>query len=67
MYHFYKSGKKATKGVKKMELQDFKDIIRGKRDFENTRFTKFNSLLKKGFFGIQKVPYSISSIRQRLD
>lgn len=67
MYHFYKSGKKATKGVKKMELKDFKDIIRGKRDFENERFSKFNALLTKGFFGIQKVPYSISSIRQRLD
>lgn len=66
-YHFYKSGKKATKGIKKMELQDFRDIIRGKSKFINTRFSRFNSLITKGFFGVQELPYNIKTITERLD
>jgi len=67
MYHFYKSGKKATKGVKTMDLSNFREIIRGRRDFQNTRFTKLHTLVNRGFFGIQITPYVISNILQRLD
>ena len=66
-YHFYKSGKKATKGVKNMTLSDFRDIVRGKSKFYNTRFSRMNSLITKGFFGLQKVPYEIKTILERLD
>ena len=67
MYHFYKSGKKATKGVRKMNLQDFKDVVRGKTQFYNERFSKFNMLVNKGFFGIQTVPFNIQNITERVD
>lgn len=66
-YHFYKCGKKATKGVKNMELQDFREIIRGKTKFTNTRFSRMNALITRGFFGIQQVPYEIRNILERLD
>jgi len=67
MYHFYKSGKKATKGVKNMGLDDFRGVIRGSCSFVNQRFSRFNSLINKGFHGIMSVPYEIKHIRERLD
>jgi hypothetical protein len=67
MYHFYKSGKKATKGVKKMSLEDFRDYIRGKRKYENESFSKFGMYVNKGFHGIIYRPYEIRVIRERLD
>lgn len=50
-----------------MELKDFKAFIRGKREYENERFTKRYSLVTKGFFGIMRQPYNIRNIRERLD
>jgi len=67
MYHFYKSGKKATKGVKEMNLDDFRGLIRGQNEFSNKRFSKFNSLITRGFHGIQTVPFILKNIRGRLD
>jgi hypothetical protein len=67
MYHFYKSGKKATKGVKSMDLDMFRGVLRGSNTFENQRFSKFNSLITRGFHGIQTVPYMLKNIRGRLD
>lgn len=67
MYHFYKSGKKATKGIKNMTLNDFRGVIRGENKFNNRRFSRFNSLVNRGFHGIQIVPYELKNIRERLD
>ncbi len=70
MYHFYKSGKKATKGVKDMNIKDFREIIKGSKGanhFINKKFTKFHTLINKGFFGLQIAPYEIKMIRERLD
>lgn len=67
MYSFYKSGKKARKGIKKMTHDDFKDIIRGKTRFWNERFTKLFSLVDRGFFGIKIAPYEIKTLLERLD
>ena len=67
MYHFYKSEKKATKGIKNMTLNDFKEVVRGKNKFLNERFTKMSTLIDRGFFGLQYVPYEIKHILERLD
>jgi len=68
MYHFYNSGKKATKGVKNMSLKDFEEIVDGGGGvFENKRFTKLHSLVNRGFFGIQNMPYEVKHITERLD
>lgn len=67
MYHFYRSGKKATKGVKNMNLEDFRGVIRGSKKFENKRFSKMNALVNRGFHGIQTVPYELRNIKERLD
>lgn len=67
MYHFYKSGKKATKGIKNMDLNHFRGVIRGDKHFSNQRFSRFNSLVNRGFHGIQVVPYELKNIRERLD
>lgn len=67
MYYFYKSGKSATKGLKNLQLKDFKDILRGKSEFFNNRFTRLHTLVDRGFFGIQTMPYSFNKIRERLD
>lgn len=67
MYHFYKSGKSATKGIKKLNLEDFKNIVRGEKNFTNVRFTKMFQYSKKGFFGIQIVPHTLRDIKERLD
>ena len=67
MYHFYKSGKKASKGVKNMSLEDFKGIIRGSNKFVNKRFSRFNALVNRGVHGIQNVPFELKNIRERLD
>ena len=68
MYHFYKSGKKATKGVKEMTLEDFKGVVRGTNNkFVNKRFSKLNALVNRGIHGIQHVPFELKNITQRLD
>ena len=67
MYHFYKSGKKATKGVKDMTLDDFKGVLRGDNKFENKRFSKFHALVNRGFHGVQTVPFVLRNIQERLD
>jgi len=67
MYHFYKSGKKATKGVKEMSLDDFRRVIRGFNKFENKRFSKFHALVNRGFHGVQTTPFMLRNIQERLD
>lgn len=67
MYYFYKSGKMARKGIKKMSVTEFRELIRGRKDFVNERFTKMYSLVDKGFFGIQFTPYEFNQILERLD
>ena len=67
MYHFYRSGKTARKGIKNMGLAEFRELIRGRKEFTNERFSKMYSLVNKGFFGIQITPYEIHTILERLD
>ena len=67
MYSFYKSGKQATKGIKKMTHENFREVIRGREKFENKRFTKLSQFINRGFFGIQKIPYHYTQIIERLD
>lgn len=67
MYSFYKSGKMARKGIKKLKHDDFREIVRGKTRFWNERFSKLFSLVDRGFFGIKVVPYEIKTLLERLD
>lgn len=72
MYHFKNSNKKATKGVRNLEYNDFieisKNLVKGKgTQFDYQRFTKFATFVRKGIFGLQKVPYEYKNILQRLD
>jgi hypothetical protein len=67
MYHFYKSGKKATKGVKNMGLDEFRGVLRGHNKFVNKRFSRMGAFINKGVHGIQYVPYELKNIRGRLD
>ena len=66
MYHFYKSGKKASKGVKNMDLDSFRGVIRGENEFVNKRFSRLGAFINKGFHGIMYVPYEIKNLRERL-
>jgi hypothetical protein len=67
LYHFYKSKKQASKGLGKVDLQDYRRLVRGGRSFMNTRFSKFSKLVNKGFFGLYNAPHVIKEITERLD
>lgn len=67
MYYYYNSKKMARKGIKKMTVTEFRELIRGRKDFINERFSRMYSLVDKGFFGIQVTPYEFNKILERLD
>lgn len=67
MYAFYGVDKIASKGLKGLTLDNFREIIRGKHLFFNKRFSRLHTLVNRGFFGIQLVPHDIKTLIERLD
>jgi hypothetical protein len=68
LYMFRKHSKHASKGVKRITLDDFRAIIRREhKGFIQQRFSKLSKFVHTGFFGIMEVPHLLQNIRERSD